>query len=213
MKGFLKSMARGLAQIAVSPALLLYVAAYLAFGAGRAFPGWSQVMSLLPGFSGSYLRQAFYGRTLQGLGSGGTISFGTIFSGPCVEIGHNVYFGLYCVVGEVIIEDDVMLASSVSVMNGRYQHGVERADVSIREQEGDWPRIRIGRGTWIGERSVVMADVGRHCVIGAGSVVTRPIPDYSVAVGVPARVIRDRRSDAEALDRNDATNASSESHQ
>jgi hypothetical protein len=43
-----------------------------------------------------------------------------------------------------------------------------------------------------GDRAVVMADVGRHCVIGAGSVVTRPIPDYAVAVGVPARVVRYR---------------------
>jgi acetyltransferase-like isoleucine patch superfamily enzyme len=37
-----------------------------------------------------------------------------------------------------------------------------------------------------------MADVGRHCIIGAGSVVTQPIPDYAVAVGVPARVVRSR---------------------
>ena len=40
-----------------------------------------------------------------------------------------------------------------------------------------------------------MADVGKHCVIGAGSVVTRPIPDYAIAVGGPARVIRYRKQD------------------
>jgi len=38
-----------------------------------------------------------------------------------------------------------------------------------------------------------MTDVGRHSVIGAGSVVTKPIPDYSIAAGVPAKVIRSRR--------------------
>ena len=37
------------------------------------------------------------------------------------------------------------------------------------------------------------ANVGRHCIIGAGSLVLSPVPDYCVAVGVPARVIRDRR--------------------
>jgi acetyltransferase-like isoleucine patch superfamily enzyme len=41
---------------------------------------------------------------------------------------------------------------------------------------------------------VVLADVGRHCVIGAGSVVTKPVPDYAVAVGVPARVVRYRNA-------------------
>ena len=40
-----------------------------------------------------------------------------------------------------------------------------------------------------------MADVGKHCVIGAGSVVTKPIPDYAIAVGVPARVIDYRKQD------------------
>jgi acetyltransferase-like isoleucine patch superfamily enzyme len=38
-----------------------------------------------------------------------------------------------------------------------------------------------------------MADIGRHCIVGAGAVVTKAIPDYAMAVGVPARVIGDRR--------------------
>jgi acetyltransferase-like isoleucine patch superfamily enzyme len=44
---------------------------------------------------------------------------------------------------------------------------------------------------------VILADIGKHCVIGAGSVVTKPIPDYAIAVGVPARVIRSRRTTEE----------------
>jgi acetyltransferase-like isoleucine patch superfamily enzyme len=44
----------------------------------------------------------------------------------------------------------------------------------------------------VGSASVVLADVGRECVIGAGSVVTKPVPDYSVAAGVPARVLKSR---------------------
>jgi acetyltransferase-like isoleucine patch superfamily enzyme len=52
--------------------------------------------------------------------------------------------------------------------------------------------VRIGEGAWIGSAAVVMADVGRHSVVGAGSVVTKPIPDGVVAAGVPARVIRQR---------------------
>jgi acetyltransferase-like isoleucine patch superfamily enzyme len=51
--------------------------------------------------------------------------------------------------------------------------------------------IRIGRGTWIAERVAVLrgADIGRCCIIGANSVVKGTIPDYSIAVGSPARVV------------------------
>nr|AIA12074.1 Bacterial transferase hexapeptide (six repeats) [uncultured bacterium] len=49
----------------------------------------------------------------------------------------------------------------------------------------------IGPGSWVGEgASIIAARVGRNCVIAAGAVVTRDIPDYSVAVGAPARVVR-----------------------
>ena len=76
--------------------------------------------------------------------------------------------------------------------------GTERLDVLIREQPGTFPRVTIGRDSWIGERTVVMADVGKHCIIAAGSVVTKPVPDYAIAVGSPARVVRFRNKDESA---------------
>jgi acetyltransferase-like isoleucine patch superfamily enzyme len=94
----------------------------------------------------------------------------------------------------VTLEDDVLLGSHVSITNGAAQHGIDRLDIPIREQPGTWPRVTIGQDTWIGDRAVIMADVGKHCVIGAGSVVTTPIPDCTIAVGVPARVVRSRVS-------------------
>ena len=45
------------------------------------------------------------------------------------------------------------------------------------------------------QQLMIMNDVGTGCVIGAGAVVTKPIPDYSIAVGVPAKVIKKRRGD------------------
>jgi virginiamycin A acetyltransferase len=78
------------------------------------------------------------------------------------------------------------------VINGGSQHGIERLDLPIREQPGRWPRVTIGRDSWVGDRTVVLADVGHHCVVGAGSVVTKPLPDFAIAVGVPAKVIRYR---------------------
>ena len=54
------------------------------------------------------------------------------------------------------------------------------------------PSLEIGDGTWLGANVVVVGEIkiGKHCVIGANSVVIKDIPDYSVAVGAPAKVIK-----------------------
>jgi virginiamycin A acetyltransferase len=192
MKAALKATANGLARALVLPAFLLYRLGMLAVGPARAFPGWSELFSLFPGFTGAYLRRAFYRLVLPRVGIDVWIGFGTVFSNPDAEIGRGVYVGPFCVLGNVTLGDDAMLGSNVSVMNGSAQHGTERLDVPIRDQPGVWPRVAIGRDSWVGDRSTVMADVGSHCVIGAGSLVTRPIPDYAVAFGSPARVVRYR---------------------
>lgn len=162
--------------------------------ADKAFAGWSQAVSLMPGLTGQYLRRAFYQLVLPECDNEACISFGTVFSHPTASIGRKVYVGCYCVLGDVTLEDDVLLGSNVSVMNGNQQHGTERLDVPIREQPGQWPRITIGRDTWIGDRAIIMANVGQHCVIGAGSVVTKPVPDFAIVVGNPARVVRYRKA-------------------
>jgi len=192
VKGLCKRVARGMALLLVLPAWLLYGLQARLLGRERAFCGWSQALALLPGLTGVYLRRAFYRLTLTRCDRDACISFGTIFSHPTAEIGRAVYVGPYCSLGDVTLEDDVLLASFVSVANGTAQHGIERLDVPIRQQPGVWPRVTIGCDTWSGERAVVLANVGRHCVIGAGAVVTEPIPDYAIAVGVPAKVVRTR---------------------
>jgi acetyltransferase-like isoleucine patch superfamily enzyme len=127
------------------------------------------------------------------------LSFGTVFSHHTAGLGRRVYAGVYCCFGDVQIGDDVLIGSHVSIINGGSQHGTERIDVPIREQPGEWPRITIGRDSWIGDRALVLANVGERCVIGAGSVVTRPVPDFAVAIGSPARVIRYRTQSPEPL--------------
>jgi acetyltransferase-like isoleucine patch superfamily enzyme len=194
MKRLLKAMLNGMATLAVLPAVMLYRAGALVIGPERAFPGWSQALALVPGYLGFYLRRAFYRLTLRRCSADACIGFGTVISHPSTEIGRRVYVGLFCSLGDVTLEDDVLLASYVSVMNGARQHGVDRLDIPMREQPGIWPRVSIGRDSWIGERSVVMADVGKQCVVGAGAVVSKAVPDLAIAVGVPARVSRFRKS-------------------
>ena len=68
--------------------------------------------------------------------------------------------------------------------------------VPIHEQPGEFASVTIGADTWIGDRAVVMADVGKHSVVGAGSVVTKPLYDCAVACGSPASVMRLRETSA-----------------
>lgn len=192
MRAILKAAANGLATALVLPSYVLYRAARLISGSGRAFPGWSQAYGLVPGLTGVYLRRAFYRLTLSRCAADAWVEFLTTISHPTARVGRGVYVGKLCCLGDVDLGDGVLLGSQVSILNGGAQHGIERLDVPIREQPGRWVRVSIGEGTWIGERAVVMADVGRHCVVGAGAVVTRPIPDYAVAAGIPARVLRYR---------------------
>jgi virginiamycin A acetyltransferase len=166
-----------------------YLAATALVGSERTFPGWSQAFSLWPGVTGSYVRRAFYRMVGPRCGSGSVISFGTIFSHSTVTIGNNAYIGPFCCLGDVELGDDVLVGSHVSITNGSRQHGIDRLDIPVREQPGQWPRITIGTDSWIGDRAVVMADVGNHCVVGAGAVVTKQVPDYAIVVGVPARII------------------------
>jgi acetyltransferase-like isoleucine patch superfamily enzyme len=132
------------------------------------------------------------------MGKGVVISFGTVLTKASIELGENVYIGAYCLLGDVAVGNDTLIADHVCIPSGADQHGLSRLDVPVREQAGQPRTIHIGRDSWIGSGSVILADVGEHCVVGAGSVVTRPVKDYEIVAGNPARVIGDRREKAEA---------------
>ncbi len=180
------------ATVMVLPCVAVYYASAMIVGRNKAFPGWSQALSLVPGLVGTYLRRAFYRIVLPRCGQDACISFGTVFSHPTATVGRKAYVGLFCCLGDVTLEDDVLIGSHVSIANGGRQHGIERLDIPVRDQPGEWPRITIGRDTWIGDRAIVLANVGRHCVVGAGAVVTKAVPDFAIVVGNPARVVRCR---------------------
>ena len=200
MKSFAKTLTRGLCAILVLPMTLCYLASASVQGRDRAFRSASECLSLLPGTMGVYLRFAFYRQVLQQCEIDACVSFGTVFSHTGLKLGRSVYIGNHCSIGDVTLEDDVLLASHVSIMNGSKQHGTQRLDVPVREQPGIFEPLTVGRDTWIGERAVVTANVGRHCIVGAGAVVTKPVPDYAIVVGVPAKVVGDRRELARESD-------------
>ena len=111
---------------------------------------------------------------------------------PTLSIGKRVGIRPYCVISaaeRIEIEDDVIIAAFSSVIDSDHTYAMGRPNV-MHNPIATAP-IRIGRGTWIAERVAVLrgADIGRCCIIGANSVVKGTIPDYSIAVGAPARVV------------------------
>jgi virginiamycin A acetyltransferase len=195
MRTFAKACVRTAAFVAVSPMLASFYLKVLVIGRDPALHGSTQTLALLPGLIGRYLRVAFLRCTLAACDPSAAIEFGTLFSAAGTRIGRNAYIGPGCHIGLAWIEDDVLIASAVHVPSGAQTHGTARLDIPIRDQPGVATMVRIGAGSWIGSACVVMADVGRHSIVGAGTVVTKALPDYCFAAGVPARVIRDRRAE------------------
>jgi len=191
VKPLAKSLARVIARVLLAP-LWLTDWALQRLGSDAAFVASSQLLSLLPGKTGSYLRIAYFRGAMQHCAGDCFIGFGTLFAQRDTHIGSGVYIGPQCNIGACRIEADTLIASGVHVMSGTKQHAFADLDMPIRDQGGEYLPIRIGRDCWIGNGALVMADIGDQCVIGAGSVVTEPVPPRSIAVGNPARVLRSR---------------------
>lgn len=192
MREAVKFAAHAAAWLVVTPSVISWQLRARVMGPDRAIEGSTQAWALVPGLIGQYLRRAFLSRTLKGCARTATIEFGTLFSSASATIGERAYVGPRCHLGWALIEDDALLAAGVHVPSGAKTHGIDDLTVAIRDQPTIKSPVRIGRGSWIGSAAVVMADVGHDAVIAAGAVVTRPIPDFTIAGGVPARVLRHR---------------------
>ncbi len=193
MRNSVKRIVRLVSLVLVSP-LVLSVWIGERMGSG-AVSGCSQALAFLPGIVGRYLRAAFCAAVLDRCSADVAIDFGVLFPYAQVEIDPGVYIGPYSIIAESVIGRDVIIGSYVSVIGGRRNHNFSDLETPIRFQGNSHEPVHIGEDSWIGNQAIIMADVGKKCVIGAGSVVVDDIPDYSVAVGNPARVVRDRRDE------------------
>lgn len=125
--------------------------------------------------------------------SAGMVPGQEMVSDPVISVGDRCLFGKGSgIVGhlQIVIGDDVWTGHHVYITD--QNHGYADVSLPISMQVMPERPVSIGDGSWIGHGAVVLpgATIGRHVVIGANSVVTGHIPDFSVAAGVPARVIK-----------------------
>ena len=115
---------------------------------------------------------------------------------PSILVGDGCYIGFNNTIlssadGSVTIGNNVIFASNILVTNENHRIDPE-STIPYMDQELSFSNVEIGDGCWIGEKVCILSGVtiGKKCVIGAGSVVTKSIPDYCIAVGNPAKVIK-----------------------
>ena len=154
------------------------------------FAGQGQLLALLPGKFGSYVRVAYYSKTLVKCSTSGYIGFGSFFPHPEVELGVGYYIGAYCIIGKARIGDHTTIASGVYILSGKHQHGYLEIGKPIQEQPGVFEQVKIGENCWIGNGAIVMADLGVQNIVSAGSVVAKYSEDYVVLAGNPAIVVK-----------------------
>ena len=157
------------------------------------FTATAQFISLIPGKTGSYARRCLYARVVNHCSLNCFIGFGTLFSQRNTEIEEGVYIGPQCNIGSCRIDKETLLGSGVHILSGKNQHAFESLDIPIQQQGGHFSKVHIGEDSWIGNGAIVMANVGKKCIVAAGSVVTQDVPDFAIVAGNPARIIKDRR--------------------
>jgi len=119
--------------------------------------------------------------------------------GSEIEIGDNSGIGINCKIsGKITIGKNVMMGPDVIILTKR--HKFERTDIPMIKQGYDTPApVKISDDVWIGTRSIILpgVSISKGVIIGAGSIVTKDVPEYAILCGNPAKVIKYRISDKE----------------
>ena len=116
-------------------------------------------------------------------------------SGSQISLGDNSGIGIDCQLhGSIQIGNNVLMGPEVMIFTRN--HRFDRLDIPMSEQgnTADKPVV-IGDDVWLGARAIVLPGVviGQGSIIAAGAIVSKPVPDYAIVGGNPARVIRSRR--------------------
>ena len=139
------------------------------------------------------IRYFFASRFVENCGKNVNFERGARFDSE-LTIGDNSGVGINCLVGgKARIGDNVMMGPECILYSRNHAH--DRTDIPMNQQGFEEERpVCVGDDVWFGARVIVLPGVtiGSHCIIGAGAVVTKDVPDYATVGGNPARVLRMR---------------------
>ncbi len=193
MKSIIKKSFFALCALVMFPFTLMYLMLSIVVNKDSLLSSFSQLLSLIPGKLGCYLRSGFYRFVMTSCAPNVLIGFATLFSQQDTEIDEGVYIGPQCNIGKCAIGKNTLLGSGVHIMSGKGQHNFSDPDTPLREQGGTFTQVEIGEDSWLGNGALVMANVGKKCVVAAGSVVISDVPDYAIVGGNPAKVLGSRK--------------------
>lgn len=140
------------------------------------------------------VRLFFARRILKKVGKEINIEKGAVINGQ-VSVGNYSGIGVNCeLYGPVLIGEHVMMGPEVVIYTQNHAFG--RVDVPIQEQGYDEFRpVTIGNDVWIGRRVIILpgVNIGEGCIIGAGAVLAKDVPPYSIVVGNPGKIVKSRK--------------------
>ena len=191
LRRLLKSAVDGVCLVIVVPAAALCAAeTKLGPRAETMFTAWAQAFALVPGVAGVFLRRAFYRLTLEACGSSFCIGFGAMFTHRAAAIEQDVYVGPYALIGSCRLGRGALIGSRSSILSGGSLHTLDASGRWAATDINRLHRVDIGAYAWIGEASVIIADIGTSAMVAAGSVVSSAVPAHTMVGGNPARFVR-----------------------
>ncbi len=150
----------------------------------------------IPGYRlGNFLRKIVAKICFKKVGANIVIKSKAYFGdGKNIQMGNYSQLGINCKVeNDLVLGDYVLMGPDVIIYSSSHEYS--DIEVPVMFQGGKLRKsVTIGNDVWIGTRCIIMPGVtiGNHVIIGANSVVTHDIPDYAVACGAPAKIVKYR---------------------